>query len=393
MSETAKVQEKPPANSGVPDPPKKRPRFSADEQAKKKKKKRMRHYRFLRLSSREKIMFAKHLSIMLDSGIPLREALEVMGGQVSSKSLRAMLRVMMHDLTDGFTLSSSLSKFPRAFKPFSVNIVRVGEASGTLSNALRYQSVQLEKANELRGKIRGALFYPFIILIGAVGIGSYLSFYLLPRLIPLFKSLDVPLPLTTRLLLATSEFLVQNWIWVLVGMAVFFATASILYRIRPVRYLVHRAILRIPVLGRLSRAIQVAFFTRILGTLLSSGVQIVEAISVTADSASNLVYRRELRKLAKNVERGEAITDELVKNAHLFPRIATGMVKVGDRTGKLSESLMNAAEFSEREVDDLTKNLSTLIEPFTLILVGALVGFIALSIVTPIYQLTEGVSR
>lgn len=375
----------------VEETPRKR-RFSTEDIAKKKKKKQ-RRYRFLGVGTKEKIMFAKHLSVMLDAGIPLREALEVMEDQMTSKSLRIMLQVMIKDLSDGFTLSSSLAKFPRAFKPFSVNIVRVGESSGTLSNALKYQSDQLKKSHELKGKIQAALFYPFIIFIGAIGIACYLSFYILPRLIPLFQSLNVELPITTRLLLSTSAFLVNNWIIAIMGIVALIVLIVFLYHIRSVKYFVHRSILHIPVIGRLSKSIQVSFFTRILGTLLMSGVQIVQAIKVTSESTSNLVYKQALAKVALNVERGEAITEQLVKNQHLFSRITTGMVKVGDRTGKLAESLLNAAEFSEREVDDLTKSLSTLIEPLTLLLVGALVGFIALSIVTPIYQITQGISR
>lgn len=365
--------------------------FSTSAIAKQKKKKRKRNYRFLGLSTKEKVLFAKHLSVMLDSGIPLREALEVMKGQVSSKSLRIMLPIMIRDLSDGYTLSTSLGKFPRAFKPFSVNIIRVGESSGTLANALQYLSKQLQKSRELSGKIRGALFYPAIIFVGAVGIASYLAFYILPRLIPLFSSLKINLPLTTRLLLASSDFLVHHWLPVLLGFAGFIALLIILYRIRPIRYQIHGFILRVPIFGKLVIAMQVSFFTRILGTLLISGVQIVEAIQVTSESTSNLVYKKALGRLAKNVERGEAITDELVKTQHLFPKITIGMIKVGDRTGKLADSLMNAAEFSEKEVDELTKNLSTLIEPITLLIVGGLVGFIALSIITPIYQLTQGV--
>ncbi|MCW1891721.1 MAG: type II secretion system F family protein [Candidatus Uhrbacteria bacterium] len=347
--------------------------------------------KYLNISSREKIMFSKHLSVMLDSGIPLREALEVMAGQVSSKPLQRMLNLMMKDLSDGFTLSSTLEKFPRVFKPFSINIIRVGESSGTLPNALKFQAIQLEKSRELEGKVKSALLYPIIIFVGAIGIASYLSFFILPKMIPMFNSLNVKLPGTTLALLAISNFVLHKWplliaIVVALGLSIFF-----LYRVRAVKFTVHKLILHIPVFGNLLRTIQVAFFTRILGILLTSGVQIVQAIAVTSDSASNLVYRKQLRAVAENVERGEAITSELERYPNLFPKITVGMIKVGDRTGRLAESLMTAAEFSEKEVDDLTRNLSTLIEPLTLLFVGGLVGFIALSIITPIYQITQGI--
>lgn len=349
--------------------------------------------KYLTVTTREKIMFAKHLAIMLDSGIPLREALEVMSGQVSSKSLQRMLTVMIRDLSDGFTLSSSLEKFPRVFKPFSISIIRVGESSGTLPSALHYQAQQLEKSKDLEGKIKGALLYPIIIFFGAIGIAGYLSFFILPKLIPMFSSLNVNLPPTTKALLAASTFIRTKWYIVVGVVGVISVLSMLLYRIKKVKYFVHGAILRIPIFGPLLRAIQVAFFTRILGILLSSGVQIVQAIGVTSVSSSNLVYQKKLQEISERVERGEAITDELEKTPSLFPKITTGMIKVGDRTGHLAESLMNAAEFSEKEVDEATKTLSTLIEPITLLLVGGLVGFIALSIITPIYKITEGISR
>lgn len=348
--------------------------------------------KYLGIGAREKIMFAKHLSVMLDSGIPLREALEVMVGQVSSKPMQRMLNVMIKDLSDGFTLSSSLEKFPRVFKPFSVNIIRVGESSGTLPSALQYQAVQLEKSRELQGKVKSALLYPIIIFVGAMGIAAYLSFFILPKLIPMFSSLNVKLPATTKALLALSNFVLHKWPYLIGIVVAIVVVVGLLYRVRAIRFAVHRALLHLPVFGNLLRAIQVAFFTRILGILLTSGVQIVQAIAVTSESASNLAYRKQLRVVAENVERGEAITSELERYPNLFPKITVGMIKVGDRTGRLAESLMTAAEFSEKEVDELTKNLSTLIEPITLLLVGGLVGFIALSIVTPIYQITQGIN-
>lgn len=356
----------------------------------KKEKLKVSGSKFLNITPREKIMFAKHLSVMLESGIPLREALEVMSGQVSSKPMERMLTVMIRDLSEGFTLSSSLEKFPRVFKPFSVNIIRVGESSGTLPNALSYQAIQLEKAHDLQGKIRGAMLYPIIIFVGAIGIACYLSFYILPKLVPMFGSLNVKLPATTRTLLAVSAFIVHQWPLLLGVTASVVIGIALLYRIPAVKYFLHATSLRLPLFGGLIRTIQIAFFTRILGILLTSGVQIVQAIGVTAESESNLVYQKRLREVAKQVERGEAITDELDKHSDLFPKITVGMIKVGDRTGRLAESLMTAAEFSEKEVDDLTKNLSTMIEPVTLLLVGGMVGFIALSIITPIYSITSG---
>ncbi|MFA5129799.1 MAG: type II secretion system F family protein [Patescibacteria group bacterium] len=376
-----------------PERPKRPEKVMTQAEIDKKEKAKSSGSKFLNIGVREKIMFAKHLGVMLDSGIPLKEALEVMEGQVSSKPMRRMLTVMIRDLSDGFTLSSTLEKFPRVFKPFSVNIIRVGESSGTLPNALHYQGIQLEKAHELEGKIKGALLYPIIIFVGAIGIACYLSFYILPKMLPMFTSMNVKLPPTTRALLDTSQFIVHQWPILLAALVGIVVLSILLYKIKRIKYFIHNLLIHLPIFGVMVRAVQVAFFTRILGILLTSGVQIVQAIGVAAESASNLVFQKTIRIVAEEVERGEAITDELEKNPHLFPKITTGMIKVGDRTGRLAESLMNAAEFSEKEVDDMTKTLSTLIEPITLLLVGGLVGFIALSVITPIYQITQGIGR
>jgi type IV pilus assembly protein PilC len=385
----------------VPPAPAKRARKSKKEEApdEKKKPKRFKDRareevsgsKFLSISTNEKIMFSKHLAIMLEAGIPLREALEVMREETTSKAIKRILDVGISDLSNGFALSTSLEKFPRVFRQFSINMVRVGESSGTLSKALLYEALELEKSHELVGKVKGALTYPIIIFVGAMGVGGYLSFYILPKLIPVFSSMSVKLPAMTRALLAGSTFIRVHWLLILGAMALLAGIGYVAWRIRPIRFALESAVLHIPLFGKLIRGVQVAHMTRILGTLLTSGVQIVEAIRVTSRSTENLVYKQTLDRIAVEVERGEEITSVLTKERRLFPPIVTGMVKIGDRTGKLSESLITAAEFSEKEVDVLTKALSTMIEPITLLLVGGLVGFIALSIITPIYGLSSGV--
>jgi type IV pilus assembly protein PilC len=349
--------------------------------------------KFLNISVDNKIMFSKHLAIMLEAGIPLREALEIMKEESLSKPIQRILTVGIADLSNGFTLSSTLEKFPRVFAPFSVNIVRVGESSGTLAKALLYEATELEKSHELAGKVKGALTYPTIIFCGAMGIAGYLAFYILPKLIPVFGAMSVKLPATTKALMAASAFIRTQWLLCIGVLAFIVGMFVVAWKIRPIRFALESFILRIPLFGRLMRGVQVARATRIFGTLLASGVQIVEAIRITSNSTENLVYKRTLERIAVDVERGEEITNQLAKERKLFPAIVTGMVKIGDRTGKLSESLITAAEFSEREVDNLTKTLATLIEPLTLILVGGLVGFIAISIVSPIYELTSGMSK
>lgn len=349
--------------------------------------------RFLSIGLKEKILFAKHLAVMLDAGIPLREALEALREQVQSGPLRYVITFAVKDLSEGQLLGTCLARFPKLFDPFFANVITVGESSGTLPASLRYLAVQLDKTQELRGKIRTALIYPAIVFFGAIGVGIYLAFIILPQLLPLFASLDVKLPLTTRLLIALANFLTGAWVWVLIAFVVLIVGLIVLWQMKPVRFMVYRTILGIPILSNLIRGIQTTQFARILGTLLASGIKIVPALRITADSLTNLVYRREIRKIAERVDRGGTIGDDLRENTKLFNRTAASMVAVGEGTGKLVESLLSLADFTEREVDVMTRNLSTLIEPVVLVLVGVIVGFVALSIITPIYQLTQGLSR
>lgn len=346
---------------------------------------------FPSLSTREKVNFARHLSVMLDAGIPLHESLGVLNDQVASPTLKYVLQSAIADVADGLPLHAGIGKFPKLFDTFFCNAINVGESSGTLASTLTYLAVQLEKSEDLKGKVTSALFYPAIVFVGALGIGIYLAFFLLPKILPMFISLGVQLPATTRLLLFVSGWMTTNWFLALIVTVALIVGIGLLWRILAVRYATYQVLLRLPVFGPLIQNLQTAKFSRILGTLLSSGVTIVTALNVTAESTDNPVYKKELEKIGKAMERGETIGAELRLYPRLFSSTTVSMVGIGERTGKLSPSLIALAEFTEREVDLATRNLSTLIEPVTLLIVGALVGFIALSIITPIYQITQGI--
>lgn len=346
---------------------------------------------FMSIKVRDEVNFARYLAVLLDAGVPLHEGLSVLAEQIVDPSLRYVLQVAIADLADGLPLHTSIAKFPKLFDAFFINALGVGESTGSLASTLRYLALQLEKSEDIRGKVRSALLYPVIVFLGALGIGVYLAFFMLPKILPLFSQLNVKLPPTTRALLFISSRLTSDWPWLLGGVLVLAALIALLSRVRAVRIASYELILRMPVAGSLVQNLQTAKFSRILGTLLSSGVTIVTALNVTAESTDNLVYKKALETIARGVERGETIGGELRAHPRLFSRTTASMVGVGERTGKLSDSLIALAEFTEREVDLMTRNLSTLIEPITLIMVGLLVGFIALSIITPIYQITQGI--
>lgn len=357
------------------------------------KESKIRRPYFFRIGLRDKILFAKHLAVMLEAGIPLRTAMETLTEQTTSKTLQYILSIAVKDLSDGQVLAFTLAKFPQVFDQFFTNLIAVGETSGTLEESLKYIAAQLEKTQDLQDKVRNALLYPAIVFLGALGVGAYLGFYMLPQLMPLFTSLNMRLPITTRILLATSVWLSHNFLWVLVGIICFVVILFLLWRIRAIKFIVHYSFIRVPILGRLFREIQIMQFSRVFGTLLLSGIKIVPALRIVANSLTNLVYQEEVNKISTIMERGETVGGELRKLKRLFSRTSANMVMIGEETGHLSESLLSLADFSEREIDSMTKNLSTMIEPFVLIIVGIIVGFVALSVITPIYQVTQSFSK
>lgn len=329
---------------------------------------------------------------MLEAGIPLRDSLKTVLLQKNTSTLKYIVETGVKDLSDGRQLSFTLKKFPRLFDPFFINSVEVGESSGTLATTLQYLGKQMEKSASLRAQVRGALIYPLIVFLGAVGIAIYLAFFLLPQLLPLFQTLSVSLPASTRFLLASTNLIRTQWPLLLFGSVGATIAIYTLWRLSlPVRFFCDRVLLWLPVAGYLAREIQINQFARVLGTLLTSGTHIIEALSITANASTNLVYRKHLQSMVEAVQHGQTMTSELAKQPRLFSHTAISLVTIGEQTGTLPKSLMALGEFSERDIEDTVKNLSTLIEPFVLLLMGILVGFIALSIITPIYELTQGV--
>jgi len=347
-------------------------------------------YLFIKIN--DKILFLKHLSVMLNAGIPLPDALQIMYEQAVTKSMKILLETAIKDLSGGYQISTSFAKFPMVFEPFVTNAMGVGEESGTLADQLAHVSQQLEKRHELQSKVRAALFYPMFVFVGALSVGAYLAFFLLPKLLPLFKSMRVELPMTTKMLLALGSILINYWPYMLVGMIAAIISGVVLYRIKSIKFLVHGIIIRLPIVGSLLKQIEIVQFSRVLGTLLSGGTHIVPALRITAESMTNLIFMKTLNKMAEDVEMGKDLGNCMKEHISLFSRTASSMVAIGEKTGKLPPSLVSLADFTEKEADNMIKNLSTLIEPALLMFMGVVVGFVALAIVTPIYQLTQGVS-
>ncbi len=345
-----------------------------------------------RLSIKEQALFAKRLAFLVKAGVPLLESLKMMRLQTQSASKMFLLDRLITDVSSGQLLAASLERFRNRFGDFAVNLIRVGESSGILDQNLNYLADELKKKQALRRKVVGALVYPIFITVATLSLTILLTVYIFPKVLPIFKSLNVGLPFSTRALIFASAFLRAEGIWLLLGLLVLGLAAWILWKRAPrFRFLADRLTLRIPLAGRIVRSYNMTNFCRTLGLLLKSGVHIVEAVSITADATPNSVYKRELHVIAKNVSKGERISKYLDRYPHLFPDVLGQMVSIGERTGTLSETLLYLSELHEGEVDDFTKSMSGSLEPILMIFMGLIVGFVAVSVIAPIYEITQNI--
>ena len=346
---------------------------------------------FLHVPLQEKILFTKNLALALRSGISLVNSLKMIRNQARTRSFKKIIDVLIDDTNRGAFLSVSLGKFTGIFGELFVNVIKVAETSGTLPENLAYLGDELKKKADLRKKVRGAMVYPMIVLLATIAIAASMVLFVFPKILPLFASFKGQLPLTTRMLIAISDVITNHGLALLFGIIATVVGFRLLLRIGAIRYMYHRALLTLPMVGSAVINFNMANMTRTLGLLLRSGVQIIESISITGATLTNLVYKRELIAAANHVRQGEFFSKYLYRDQKKFPPILVNMIEVGENTGNLNENLNYLAEYYENEVDDFVKNLSSILEPILLLVMGGIVGFIALSFITPIYQLTRSI--
>lgn len=345
---------------------------------------------FTSVSLAERIMFVKHMSMMIHSGMTEVESLRLIRSQIKSKGFLKILDDVIGNIENGQSLSVALGHYRNVFGDLFINIIKIGEISGTLSENLDYLGLEMKKSQSLRSKVRGALIYPAVILVATIGVVGGLIFFILPKILPIFKSLKVTLPFTTRALMFLSDSLRAHYILIGLGFLAFIGLLLVLRSIPATRYILHRMLLSMPIFGNISVGFNMANMTRILGMLLKSGEKIVQAISITADASSNLVYKKALQEAVIEIQKGKTLYAYFEEHERLFPPTVSRMIEVGEKTGNLDNNLAYLAEFYENEVDEVTKNLSGILEPILLVVMGVAVGFVALAIITPIYGITQG---
>jgi len=336
--------------------------------------------------------FFENLALMVKSGIPLNEALEVLAAETRSAGFKKILQRIKRQVEGGTSFADALEETRYIFGDLAVNIIQAGEVNGTLEDNIRYIADLLQRQKELKEKLQTALIYPEIVLTLAFVIGGGIAIFILPRLIPLFTSLNVKLPLMTRVLLAISNFLQQNGSLVVVGIAIFVAIALFLVRLKPVKLFVHSLSLRLPLIGGIFMDYQLALFSQVFGALFRSGLTIQASLEATTKAVTNLRYRQVLEKAHKRLIAGVPLSVILDKYPHFFPQQTIALLAVGEKSGKLGESFDYLASFYDREVDTATKRLPTVMEPVLLFIIALIVLFVALAIIMPIYEITSSLT-
>ena len=349
-------------------------------------------FSFGRVSVVEKVLLAKNLSVMIKAGLPLKEALDTLYDQSRGK-LSKVLASVINDIDSGKSLADAIEKFPKVFPEYFTNIIRASEESGTLEENLEYLAEHMENDWTLKRKIRSAMLYPVFVL-GATGlIGLGLAIFVLPKVTELFTSFDVALPVTTRMLLWVADVFEKYGVYIAIGAVIGVPLFIWFLKRKFMKPITHQIILHTPVIKNISRNLNLARFNRTLGVLLRSGIPIDRALGITVNTMNNYVYRKDLEEAAEEVQKGKALSVVLEDHPGQFPKLVTRMIKVGEGSGKLEGTLLYLARYFEEEVDNLTKNLTTILEPILLVIIGVIAGGLALSIITPIYQLTGSIGN
>ncbi len=339
------------------------------------------------VKAKELAIFTRQFSVMIDAGLPLVQCLEILANQQENKTFQKILTGVRGSVEGGATLSSSMKQYDKVFDPLYHNMVEAGETGGILDTILQRLSTYIEQNVKLTRAVKSALIYPISVLGIASSVVVLLLWKVVPIFVTLFAGLGADLPLPTRIVIGLSRF-IGSWFGFLI-LAFFIAAVislKVWYGTPQGRYAIDATLLKMPILGMILRKIAVARFTRTLGTLISSGVPILEALDITARTSGNAIVERAIQKTRKAVEAGRSLVEPL-KETDVFPGMVTQMIAVGEQTGAMDTMLQKIADFYEDEVDAAVKDLLTLLEPVMIVFLGVVVGGVVISMYLPLFSL------
>src|SRR5271157_3120283 len=345
------------------------------------------------VTAKELAVFTRQFSVMIDAGLPLVQCLEILGSQQENKTFQKVLLGTRAAVEGGSNLSTAMKQYPKVFDPLYSNMVEAGETGGILDTILQRLSTYIEKNVKLKAAVKSALIYPVGVLTIAAGVITLLLWKVVPIFATLFAGLGVDLPLPTKIVIALSNFVGSIFgLLILVAVVAFVVGLKAWYGTAQGRMVLDTLILKLPVLGILMRKIAVARFTRTLGTLISSGVPILEGLDITAKTSGNAVVERALIKVRKSLEEGKSLTEPL-KESEVFPGMVTQMIAVGEQTGAMDAMLQKIADFYEEEVDAAVKDPLTALEPIMIVFLGGVVGGVVISMYLPLFSLIGKLSN
>lgn len=344
-----------------------------------------------KVTPKDVVIFTRQFSTMIDAGLPLVQCLEILADQCENKSLAKVVNDVRMEVEAGATYADALRKHPKVFDELYVNMVAAGEAGGILDVIQRRLAAHMEKAIKLKKKIKGAMVYPASIVGIAVVVMAVLMIFVIPVFAKMFSDTGGELPGPTRLVLETSNFVVDNIWYLLAGVVGTFFGIRAIYKTPIGRREMDRFALRVPVLGDLIRKASVAKFTRTLGTLISSGVPILEGLSIVASTAGNKIVEQAISHARSSISEGKNVAEPLAES-NVFPPMVVQMIGVGEATGAMDTMLSKIADFYDDEVDDAVAALTSMMEPMLMVFLGVTIGFIVIAMYLPIFEMASVVS-
>ncbi len=348
------------------------------------------NYALSRVKDDELVMVTRNLGSMLTAGLTVSRALSVIGRQSANPRLKGVMKRIIERINQGDQFNEALKEFPETFDDLYVAMIRAGEESGNLAESLKTLAIQMEKATNLKKKVKGAMMYPSIVMIVMVIIGVLMMIYVMPQITSTFKGMGKELPATTTFLINTSDFMVAHTIAVIAGMVSVIVGFLYFLKTKIGKIVISWLVVRMPVIGTIAKEMNSARTARTLSSLLNSGVDVIQSINITEEVMQNVYYKKILQEAAVRVEKGKALSEVFIERSDLYPILVGEMILVGEETGQISGMLGELAIFYETEVDRKTKDLSTIIEPILMVVIGAGVGFFALALIAPIYSMSDG---
>jgi len=339
---------------------------------------------------KEQLFFTRNFRLMIRAGVPLPKALTILSTQTRNEKFKQALLKVREEITKGKKLSDCLKAFPDIFSEFFCSMVKTGEETGNLEDVLKNIARQMERNYELRSKVKGALIYPAVIIVAMMGIGILMLVMVIPKLAATFDELGIELPFTTRMVIFLANSLIKFWpLFIFFALIIFFIVRQTL-KTKKGGKIFDKIILKVPLVSPIIKETNTAYTARTLSALFSSGVPVVEALDITSKILDNFYFKKAMEEASREIKKGNKLSESLKPFSYIYPFSFSEMIAIGEETGETSQILEKLADFSEAEVENLTKNLASAIEPIIMMIIGTAVGFFAVSMIQPMYSMLEG---